>query len=57
MIDETPHKLIPQIERVEVCYAPGTGSNADAAPDRRRKPEPGMLLDAARLRKRDELKF
>ena len=38
-------QLIPQIARVEVCYAPGLDKNAP--PDRRRKPEPGMLLDAA----------
>lgn len=36
---------IPQIERIEVCYAPGTTHGGAA--DRRRKPEPGMLLDAA----------
>jgi D-glycero-D-manno-heptose 1,7-bisphosphate phosphatase len=36
---------VPQIERVEVCYAPGL--DRSAPPDRRRKPEPGMLLDAA----------
>jgi D-glycero-D-manno-heptose 1,7-bisphosphate phosphatase len=35
-------ELIPEIERVEVCYDPGQGENS-----RRRKPEPGMLLDAA----------
>jgi D-glycero-D-manno-heptose 1,7-bisphosphate phosphatase len=34
--------LIPQIERIEVSYDPGRG---EIAP--RRKPEPGMLLDAA----------
>jgi D-glycero-D-manno-heptose 1,7-bisphosphate phosphatase len=40
---------IPEIARVEVCYAPGnSAASADAQPDRRRKPEPGMLLDAAR---------
>lgn len=33
---------IPQIDRVEVCYDPGRGEAS-----RRRKPEPGMLLDAA----------
>jgi len=33
---------IPDIERIEVCYDPGP------APTRRRKPEPGMLLDAAK---------
>jgi D-glycero-D-manno-heptose 1,7-bisphosphate phosphatase len=38
-------QLIPEIARVEVCYAPGT---AGAPPDPRRKPEPGMLLHAAR---------
>ncbi len=35
--------LIPEIEAVEVSYDPGRG---EVAP--RRKPEPGMLLDAAR---------
>ena len=34
--------LVPQIDRVEACYDPGRGE-----PSRRRKPEPGMLLDAA----------
>jgi D-glycero-D-manno-heptose 1,7-bisphosphate phosphatase len=39
-------ELVPAIARVEVCYAPGKGvAHPD---DRRRKPEPGMLLDAAR---------
>jgi D-glycero-D-manno-heptose 1,7-bisphosphate phosphatase len=38
-------ELVPQIERVEVSYAPGLDKTAP--PDRRRKPEPGMLLDAA----------
>lgn len=38
-------QLVPQIARIEVCYAPGLDKNAP--PDRRRKPEPGMLLDAA----------
>jgi D-glycero-D-manno-heptose 1,7-bisphosphate phosphatase len=38
-------KLIPEIARIEACYAPGQGV---AHPDRRRrKPEPGMLIDAA----------
>jgi len=38
-------ELVPEIERIEVCAAPGQGR---AHPeDRRRKPEPGMLLDAA----------
>jgi D-glycero-D-manno-heptose 1,7-bisphosphate phosphatase len=45
---ETMHarllEWVPQIERVESCYAAGRG---EAPPDRRRKPEPGMLLDAA----------
>lgn len=36
---------VPQIERVEVCYS--AGLDRSAPPDRRRKPEPGMLLDAA----------
>jgi D-glycero-D-manno-heptose 1,7-bisphosphate phosphatase len=35
-------RLLPDIDRVEVCYDPGRGQ-----PSRRRKPEPGMLLDAA----------
>jgi D-glycero-D-manno-heptose 1,7-bisphosphate phosphatase len=35
--------LIPEIEAIEVSYDPGRG---ELAP--RRKPEPGMLLDAAR---------
>jgi len=35
--------LVPEIEHVEVCYDPGRGESS-----RRRKPEPGMLLDAAR---------
>jgi D-glycero-D-manno-heptose 1,7-bisphosphate phosphatase len=34
--------LVPEIDRIEVCYDPGKGE-----PSRRRKPEPGMLLDAA----------
>ena len=46
---ETMHhrlrQLVPEIARVEVCYAPG---RAGSPPDPRRKPEPGMLLDAAR---------
>jgi D-glycero-D-manno-heptose 1,7-bisphosphate phosphatase len=42
------HQLIPQISRVEVCYAPGTTHAPAIPPDPRRKPEPGMLLDAAR---------
>jgi D-glycero-D-manno-heptose 1,7-bisphosphate phosphatase len=35
-------ELIPEIDRVEVCYDPGRGEKS-----RRRKPEPGMLQDAA----------
>ena len=35
-------KLVPEIARIEVCYDPGQGEIS-----RRRKPEPGMLLDAA----------
>ena len=34
--------LVPEIDRIEVCYDPGLGESS-----RRRKPEPGMLLDAA----------
>lgn len=37
--------LIPEIARIEACYAPGRGENPT---DPRRKPAPGMLLDAAR---------
>jgi D-glycero-D-manno-heptose 1,7-bisphosphate phosphatase len=37
--------LIPEIARIEVCPAPGQGR--DHPENRRRKPEPGMLLDAA----------
>jgi D-glycero-D-manno-heptose 1,7-bisphosphate phosphatase len=37
-------RLIPEITQVEACYAPGKGENP---PDPRRKPGPGMLLDAA----------
>lgn len=36
---------IPEIEQIEVCLAPGRG--VESAETRRRKPEPGMLLDAA----------
>jgi D-glycero-D-manno-heptose 1,7-bisphosphate phosphatase len=39
-------ELVPEITRVEVCYAPG--KNVAHPDDYRRKPEPGMLLDAAR---------
>jgi D-glycero-D-manno-heptose 1,7-bisphosphate phosphatase len=34
--------LVPEIDRVEVSYDPGGGERSP-----RRKPEPGMLLDAA----------
>ena len=37
--------LVPSIARIEACYAPGKG---ETPPDPRRKPAPGMLLDAAR---------
>jgi len=35
-------ELVPEIARVEACYDPGRGE-----PSARRKPEPGMILDAA----------
>jgi len=35
-------RLIPEISRIEVCYDPGQGESS-----LRRKPAPGMLLDAA----------
>jgi D-glycero-D-manno-heptose 1,7-bisphosphate phosphatase len=48
---ETMHahlrKLIPEIARVETCYAPGQGVLHPE--NHRRKPEPGMLLDAAQV--------
>ncbi len=34
---------VPEIDRIEVSYDPGRG-----VPSSRRKPEPGMLLDAAK---------
>lgn len=37
--------LVPSISRIEVSYA--AGLDKTLPPDRRRKPEPGMLLDAA----------
>lgn len=40
--------LVPSISRVEVCYAPGTAHAPHLPADPRRKPAPGMLLDAAR---------
>jgi len=36
-------RLIPEIDRVEACYDPGRGEKS-----LRRKPEPGMILDAAK---------
>jgi D-glycero-D-manno-heptose 1,7-bisphosphate phosphatase len=41
-------ELIPELARIEVCYAPGHAHAPHLPPDPRRKPEPGMLLDAAR---------
>jgi D-glycero-D-manno-heptose 1,7-bisphosphate phosphatase len=41
-IHEKLRGLLPEIDRLEVCYDPGRGQ-----PSRRRKPEPGMLFDAA----------
>ncbi|MSU48861.1 MAG: HAD-IIIA family hydrolase [Opitutus sp.] len=38
-------QLVPSITRIEACYAPGRG---ETPADPRRKPEPGMILDAAR---------
>lgn len=38
-------KLIPSLDRIEVCYAPGR--NILHPENHRRKPAPGMLLDAA----------
>jgi D-glycero-D-manno-heptose 1,7-bisphosphate phosphatase len=35
---------VPEIERIEVCYDPGRGE-----PSRRRKPETGMITDAAEM--------
>jgi D-glycero-D-manno-heptose 1,7-bisphosphate phosphatase len=40
-------QLIPQISRIEVCHAPGNSHAPDVPSDPRRKPNPGMLLDAA----------
>lgn len=39
------HKLIPALASIEMCIAPGQG--AAHPDDRRRKPAPGMLFDAA----------
>ena len=41
-------QLIPQIRHIETCYAAGNTHAPDEPSDPRRKPEPGMLLDAAR---------
>lgn len=38
-------ELVPEIARIEVCYAPGRGQPSPE--NHRRKPEPGMLLEAA----------
>ncbi|HEY3756020.1 MAG TPA: HAD-IIIA family hydrolase [Opitutaceae bacterium] len=35
-------ELVPAIDRIEACYDPGRGENS-----KRRKPEPGMVFDAA----------
>jgi len=40
--------LVPSIARIEVCYAPGKAHAPHLPEDPRRKPAPGMLLDAAR---------
>ena len=39
-------ELVPSIEHIEVCYAPGQGRMHPE--DYRRKPAPGMLSDAAK---------
>ncbi|WP_438479496.1 D-glycero-alpha-D-manno-heptose-1,7-bisphosphate 7-phosphatase [Oleiharenicola lentus] len=39
------HTLIPELARIETCYAPGKGVSHPE--NYRRKPEPGMLTDAA----------
>jgi len=41
-------ELVPEIAHFEVCYAPGQAHAPDLPADPRRKPAPGMLLDAAR---------
>ena len=38
-------ELVPAINKIEVCYAPGQG--VAHAEDYRRKPAPGMITDAA----------
>ena len=40
--------LVPSIARIEACYAPGSSHSPHLPEDPRRKPAPGMLLDAAR---------
>ena len=40
-------QLVPSINHIEVCFAPGQGSDHPA--NYRRKPAPGMLTDAALL--------
>jgi len=40
--------LVPSLARIAVCYAPGTAHAPHLPADPRRKPSPGMLLDAAR---------
>ena len=40
-------RLVPSITRIEVCFAPGHDHSPHLPPDPRRKPAPGMLLDAA----------
>jgi D-glycero-D-manno-heptose 1,7-bisphosphate phosphatase len=44
------HALLPGIAHIEVCYAAGLG---ELPADPRRKPAPGMLLDAARTLRLD----
>ncbi len=39
--------LVPSISRIEVCYAPGQAHAPHLPEEPRRKPSPGMLLDAA----------
>ena len=41
-------ELVPQIVQIEVCYASGQVHAPHLPADPRRKPAPGMLLDAAR---------
>jgi D-glycero-D-manno-heptose 1,7-bisphosphate phosphatase len=41
-------ELIPEVQHIEVCFDPGRGEVS-----RRRKPEPGMLLDAAAMLRLD----